>query len=74
MKTEAHISKRLTYEAWFINSHPHVMNRSTLPQTYCRLTTIKIPYLLILVAILISYSCVEKIVRNAIVLTKYTLV
>ena len=28
LKTEAHYSKRLTSEAWFINSHPHVMNRS----------------------------------------------
>ena len=26
LKTEAHYSKRLTSEAWFINSHPHVMN------------------------------------------------
>ena len=36
LKTEAH-SKRLTSEAWFINSHPHVMNRSdgdSLPQVY----------------------------------------
>ena len=28
LKTEAHYLKRLTSEAWFINSHPHVMNRS----------------------------------------------
>ena len=28
--TEAHYSKRLTSEAWFINSHPHVMNRSAI--------------------------------------------
>ena len=28
LKTEAHYSKRLTSEAWFINSDPHVMNRS----------------------------------------------
>ena len=28
LKTEAHYSKRLTSETWFINSHPHVMNRS----------------------------------------------
>ena len=27
-KTEAHYSKRLTSEAWLMNSHPHVMNRS----------------------------------------------
>ena len=26
-KTEAHYSKRLTSEAWFISSHLHVMNR-----------------------------------------------
>ena len=26
LKTEAHYSKRLTSEAWFINPHPHVMN------------------------------------------------
>ena len=40
LKTEAHYSKRLTSEAWFINSHPHVMNRShgeSLPQVYRRL-------------------------------------
>ena len=37
LKTEAHYSKRLTSEAWFINSHPHVMNRSdgySLPRVY----------------------------------------
>ena len=37
LKTEAHYSKRLTSEAWFINSHPHVINRSdgnSLPQVY----------------------------------------
>ena len=28
LKTEAHYSKRLISEAWFINSHPHAMNRS----------------------------------------------
>ena len=28
LKKEAHYSKRLISEAWFINSHPHVMNRS----------------------------------------------
>ena len=28
LKTEARYSKRLTSEAWFINSHPHVMNRA----------------------------------------------
>ena len=26
LKTEAHYSKQLISEAWFINSHPHVMN------------------------------------------------
>ena len=42
LKTEAHYSKRLTSEAWFINSHPHVMNRSdgdSLPRVYRRLIT-----------------------------------
>ena len=37
LKTEAHYSKRLTSEAWFNNSHPHVMNRSdgdSLPRVY----------------------------------------
>ena len=28
LKTEAYYSTRLTSKAWFINSHPHVMNRS----------------------------------------------
>ena len=28
LKTEDHYSKPLTSEAWFINSHPHIMNRS----------------------------------------------
>ena len=28
LKTETHYSKRLTSEAWFINSYPHVTNRS----------------------------------------------
>ena len=27
LKTETHYSKRLTSKAWFINSHPHVLNR-----------------------------------------------
>ena len=43
LKTEAHHSKRLTSEAWFSNSHPHVMNRSdgdSLPQVYRRLITL----------------------------------
>ena len=42
LKTEAHYSKRLTSAAWFINSHPHIMNRSdcdSLPRVYCRLIT-----------------------------------
>ena len=42
LKTEAHYSKRLTSEAWFINSHPDVMNRSdgdSLPRVYRRLIT-----------------------------------
>ena len=42
LETEAHYSKRLTSEAWFINSHPHVMNRSygdSLPRVYRRLIT-----------------------------------
>ena len=42
LKTEAYYSKRLTSEAWFIKSHPHVMNRSdgdSLPQVYRRLIT-----------------------------------
>ena len=42
LKTEAHYSKRLASEAWFIKSHPHVMNRSDgdrLPQVYRRLIT-----------------------------------
>ena len=42
LKTEAYYSKRLTSEAWFINSHPHVMNRSdgdSLPRVYRRLIT-----------------------------------
>ena len=37
LKTEAHYSKRQTSEAWFINSHPHAMNRSdgdSHPQVY----------------------------------------
>ena len=37
LKTETHYSKQLTSEAWFINSHPHVMNQSdgdSLPQVY----------------------------------------
>ena len=37
LKTEAHYSKRLTSEAWFINSHPPVINRSdgdSLPRVY----------------------------------------
>ena len=39
LKTEAHHSKRLTSEAWFINSHPHVMNMNrsysdSLPRVY----------------------------------------
>ena len=37
LKTEAHYSKRLTSEAWFINSHHHVMNRcdgDSLPRVY----------------------------------------
>ena len=40
LKTEALHSKRLASEAWFINSHPHVMNRShgdSLLQVYRRL-------------------------------------
>ena len=28
LKTDAHYSKRLTSEAWFINFHSHVMNQS----------------------------------------------
>ena len=28
LKTEAHYSKRLTSDAWFINYHHHIMNRS----------------------------------------------
>ena len=42
LRTEAHYSKRLTSEAWFINSHLHVMNRSdgdSLPRVYRRLIT-----------------------------------
>ena len=42
LKTEAHYSKRLTSEVWFINSHPHVMNQSdgdSLPQVYRHLIT-----------------------------------
>ena len=42
LKTKAHCSKRLTSEAWFIYSHPHVMNRSdsdNLPRVYRRLVT-----------------------------------
>ena len=42
LKTEAHYSKRVTFEAWFINSHSHVMNRfdgDSLPQVYQRLIT-----------------------------------
>ena len=42
LKTEAHCLKRLTSEAWFINSHPHVINRSdgdSLPGVYRRLIT-----------------------------------
>ena len=43
LKTEAQYSKRLTFEAWFINSHLHVMNRSddddSLPRVYRRLIT-----------------------------------
>ena len=42
LKTEAHYSKRLASEAWFINFHPHVMNQSdgdSLPRVYRRLTT-----------------------------------
>ena len=42
LKTEAHYSKRFTSEAWFIYSHPHVMNRSdgdSLPRVYRRLIT-----------------------------------
>ena len=37
LKTEAHYSKRLTSEAWFINFYAHVMNRSdddSLPRVY----------------------------------------
>ena len=37
LKTEAHYSKRLTSEAWFINSHQNVMNRfdgNSLPRVY----------------------------------------
>ena len=40
--TEAHYSKRLTSEAWFINSHPHVMSRSdgdSLPRVYRHVIT-----------------------------------
>ena len=39
---EPNFSKRLTSEAWFINSHPHVMNRSdgdSLPKIYHSLTS-----------------------------------
>ena len=42
LKTEDHCSKQLTSEAWFINSHPHIMNRSdddSLPRVYCRSIT-----------------------------------
>ena len=42
LKTEAHYSKRLSSEAWFINSYPRVMNRSdgdSLLRVYCRLIT-----------------------------------
>ena len=42
LKTEAHYSKRLTSEAWFIHSRLHVMNRSHeeyLPRVYHRLIT-----------------------------------
>ena len=35
LKTEAYFSNRLTSKAWFINSHPHVINRSdSLPRVY----------------------------------------
>ena len=40
--TEAHYPKRLTSEAWFINSHSHVMNRSDgdrILRVYHRLIT-----------------------------------
>ena len=43
LKTKTHYSKRLTSEAWFINSHPHVMNRSdgdSLQRVYRRLITL----------------------------------
>ena len=42
LKTEAHYSKRLASEAWFINSHLSAMNRSdgdSLPRDYRRLIT-----------------------------------
>ena len=42
LKTEAHYSKRLTSETWFINSQPHVLNRAdgdSLPRVYRRLIT-----------------------------------
>ena len=37
LQTEAHYSKRLVSEAWFNNSHPHVMNQSdgkSLPRKF----------------------------------------
>ena len=42
LKIEAHYSEQLTSEAWFIDSQPHVMNRSngdSLPRVYRRLIT-----------------------------------
>ena len=43
LKTEAHYLKRITSEAWFINSHSHVMNRAdgdSLPRVYPCLITL----------------------------------
>ena len=42
LKTEAHYSETLASETWFINSHPHVMNRSdgdSHQQVYRRIIT-----------------------------------
>ena len=60
LKIEARYSKRLTSEAWFINSHPHVMNRSdgdSLPRVYHPLISSSIAIFLFRI-----FHCVKKFI------------
>ena len=57
--TGAHYSKRLTSEAWFINFHPHVMNRpygDSLPRVYRRLITSQVIIIVIFTVHILTSS------------------